>query len=163
LALVPENRQILTSLTVEENLRLATFVAKADNPGERIATELERFPPLRPYLKDPAGGLSGGEQQMLAISRALLCRPKLLLLDEPSLGLAPKLVSTLFGALAALRREGVTILLVEQNAAKAINFADRTYVLTRGEIVLEGTRDELRSDERLRSAYLGGGVDLGAT
>ena len=161
LALVPENRQIFTSLTVEENLRLATFVGRTDNPGERIATELERFPTLRPYLENPAGGLSGGEQQMLAISRALLCRPDLLLLDEPSLGLAPRLVSALFAALADLRAEGVTILLVEQNASKAIDFADRTYVLSRGKIVITGTSDELHADERIEAAYLGGGLEVG--
>ena len=157
LALVPESRQIFTSLTVEENLRLATFVGRADNPEERIAAELERFPRLRPYFKNHAGGLSGGEQQMLAISRALLCNPDLLLLDEPSLGLAPQLVSALFGALEKLKAAGTTILLVEQNAAKAIAFADRTYVLSRGQIAMSGTADELRADERVESAYLGVG------
>jgi branched-chain amino acid transport system ATP-binding protein len=154
-ALVPENRQIFTSLTVEENLRLATFVGRTADPEERIAAELDRFPPLRPYFKQYAGGLSGGEQQMLAISRALLCNPDLLLLDEPSLGLAPQLVSALFGALEKLKAAGTTILLVEQNAAKAIDFADRTYVLSSGRIVISGTGDELRADERVESAYLG--------
>jgi branched-chain amino acid transport system ATP-binding protein len=157
LALVPENRQIFTSLTVEENLRLATFVGRTDDPNQRIAAELDRFPRLRPYLKHPASGLSGGEQQMLAISRALLCEPDLLLLDEPSLGLAPQLVSTLFDALLNLKSAGVTILLVEQNAPKAIDLADRTYVLSRGQIVMSGTSEELRADERVESAYLGPG------
>jgi branched-chain amino acid transport system ATP-binding protein len=158
LALVPEGRQIFTTLTVEENLRLATFVGRNEDVAAEIERELVRFPGLRPYFHDPAGGLSGGEQQMLAISRALLCSPDLLLLDEPSLGLAPRLVETVFEALEGLRAAGSTILLVEQNAAQAVEFADRSYVLSGGRIVVEGTRDELRADARIESAYLGSGL-----
>jgi branched-chain amino acid transport system ATP-binding protein len=158
LALVPEGRQIFTTLTVEENLRLATYVGRNEDVAADIERELVRFPGLRPYLRQPAGGLSGGEQQMLAISRALLCSPELLLLDEPSLRMAPRLVETVFEALEGLRAAGSTILLVEQNAAQAVEFADRTYVLSGGRIVVEGTRDELRADARIESAYLGSGL-----
>jgi branched-chain amino acid transport system ATP-binding protein len=157
LALVPEGRQIFTSLTVHENLRLPTFAGRTKDADGDIERELERFPVLRTYLKAHAGGLSGGEQQMLAISRALLCRPKLLLLDEPSLGLAPKMVDVVFAALEGLRAEGVTVLLVEQNAARTLAFAERTYVLSNGSIEAHGTGDELRRDERIERAYLGVG------
>jgi branched-chain amino acid transport system ATP-binding protein len=159
LALVPEHRQIFTSLTVEENLRLATFVGRGRDADADIEAELDRFPPLRPYIRSHAGGLSGGEQQMLAISRALLCRPDLLLLDEPSLGLGPRVVETVFEALRELRVAGVTILLVEQNAFQAIEFADRTYVLSGGRIVVSGTSGELQADPRIESAYLGAGLE----
>jgi branched-chain amino acid transport system ATP-binding protein len=158
IALVPEGRQIFTTLTVAENLRLPTYCGRSRDPAADVERELERFPILRTYFGQPAGGLSGGEQQMLAISRALLCRPELLLLDEPSLGLAPRVVDEVFAALAALRAEGVTILLVEQSAARTIDFADRTYVLSGGRIELEGTRDELRGDERIERAYFGLGA-----
>jgi branched-chain amino acid transport system ATP-binding protein len=156
LALVPEGRQIFTSLTVEENLRLPTFAGRNGDAGRDVERELERFPVLRRYLHSHAGGLSGGEQQMLAISRALLARPELLLLDEPSLGLAPKIVDEVFAALEQLRGEGVTILLVEQNAVRTVAFADRSYVLSTGRVELEGTRDQLRHDPRIEQAYLGG-------
>ncbi len=159
LALVPENRQIFTSLTVEENLRLATFMGRSEDPAADLEVELERFPALRPYMHGPAGSLSGGEQQMLAISRALLCKPQLLMLDEPSLGLAPQMVEVVFEALRGLRGAGVTVLLVEQNAFQAIDFADRTYVLSGGRIVTSGTRAEMRADSRVESAYLGGGPE----
>jgi branched-chain amino acid transport system ATP-binding protein len=156
LALVPEGRQIFTTLTVAENLRLPTYCGRSgENDVER---ELDRFPILRTYFDQPAGGLSGGEQQMLAISRALLCRPDLLLLDEPSLGLAPRVVDEVFAALEGLRGEGVTILLVEQSAARTVDFADHTYVLSGGRIELEGSRDELRGDERIERAYFGLGT-----
>jgi len=159
LALVPEGRQIFTTLTVAENLRLPTFCGRCPDPHADIERELERFPVLRRYFDSPAGGLSGGEQQMLAISRALLCRPDLLALDEPSLGLAPLVVDEVLAALAQLRTEGVTVLLVEQSAARTIEFADRTYVLNGGRVELEGTREALRGDARIEGAYLG----LGAT
>jgi branched-chain amino acid transport system ATP-binding protein len=158
LALVPEGRQIFTTLTVAENLRLPTYCGRSRAPAHDVERELERFPILRTYFNQPAGGLSGGEQQMLAISRALLCRPDLLLLDEPSLGLAPRVVDDVFAALTALRAEGVTILLVEQSAARTIDFADRTYVLSGGRVELQGTRDELRGDERIERAYFGLGA-----
>lgn len=157
LALVPEGRQILTTLTVGENLRLPTALLPAGEADGAIARELERFPALATRLDDPAGGLSGGQQQMLAIARALICRPRLLLLDEPSLGLAPKLVDTVFEALERLRDEGVTILLVEQNAIRAARFADRTYVLNAGRIVLEGDRTQMDDADLLTESYLRGG------
>ena len=159
LALVPENRQIFASLTVEENLRLSTFVGRSDDPDADIERELERFPPLKPLYRTHGGALSGGEQQMLAISRALLCKPDLLMLDEPSLGLAPQLVATVFDALGELRDGGVPILLVEQNAFQAMEFADRTYVLSGGRIVVSGTSAELQADERIEGAYLGGELE----
>ncbi len=155
IALVPEGRQIFSTLTVGENLKLPVAdLGKAD-AREAIDRELERFPDLSPRLANPAGGLSGGQQQMLAISRALLCRPKLLLLDEPSLGLAPKLVDVVFEALTRLREDGVTILLVEQNAIRASQFADRTYVLNAGKVVLQGSRSELADTDLLTESYLG--------
>lgn len=158
LALVPENRQIFASLTVEENLRLSTFVGRSEDPQAEIERELNRFPLLRPLFRRHAGGLSGGEQQMLAISRALLCNPDLLMLDEPSLGLAPRMVATVFEALRELRASAVPILLVEQNAYQAMEFADRTYVLSGGRIAFSGTSEELVADARIESTYLGGGL-----
>ncbi len=159
MALVPEGRQIFSTLTVGENLRLPTADLGRAEASAAIERELERFPALSTRLDDPAGGLSGGQQQMLAISRALLCRPELLLLDEPSLGLAPKLVDVVFEALEGLRQEGATILLVEQNAVRASRFADRTYVLNAGHIVLSGTREELADTDVLTDSYLGGTDD----
>ncbi|MDQ2621458.1 MAG: ABC transporter ATP-binding protein [Actinomycetota bacterium] len=155
IALVPEGRQIFSTLTVGENLKLPAADLGRRDADAAIQKELERFPALSTRLDDPAGGLSGGQQQMLAISRALLCRPSLLLLDEPSLGLAPKLVDVVFEALTSLRAEGVTILLVEQNAVRASQFADRTYVLNAGQIVLHGTRAELADADLLTNSYLG--------
>jgi branched-chain amino acid transport system ATP-binding protein len=155
IALVPEGRQIFATLTVAENLRLPTADLSREEAEELIEAEVVRFPFLRERLDDPAGGLSGGQQQQLAIARALLCRPRLLLLDEPSLGLAPKLVDLVFETLGDLRERGVTILLVEQNAIRAAQFADRTYVLSAGRMVLTGTREELQDTELLTSSYLG--------
>ena len=155
-ALVPEGRRIFATLTVAENLELgATPIIgrmELDDAREQV---LERFPVLRTYYQSSAGTLSGGEQQQLAIARALLGRPQLLLLDEPSLGLAPILTAQVFDALKDLRREGVTILLVEQNALKTVELADRTYVLRNGEIILSGPRSELVDRTDLLTAYLG--------
>ncbi|MFA4927393.1 MAG: ABC transporter ATP-binding protein [Patulibacter sp.] len=155
LALVPERRQIFTTLTVRENLRLATADLDRVAAAEALEREMERFPALRGRLEHPAGGLSGGQQQQLAISRALMCRPRLLLLDEPSLGLAPKIVDEVFATLDQLRASGVTILLVEQNALRAVRFADRAYVLNAGRVVLEGTSAELADTDLLTNSYLG--------
>jgi branched-chain amino acid transport system ATP-binding protein len=156
LALVPEGRQIFQTLTVAENLQLGMTPRDADVD---VAGEQERvfelFPVLRDYLRQTAGRLSGGEQQQLAIARALLSRPKLLLLDEPSLGLAPLVIDVVFETLAALRDAGVTVLLVEQNAARTVALADRSYVLRNGTVSLSGTRAELAARTDLAQIYLG--------
>lgn len=156
LALVPEGRHIFNGLTVSENLGMGATV-RGDRAEVRrdITRLLERFPVLERYYDTPAGRLSGGEQQQLAIARALLSRPRLLLLDEPSLGLAPVVIDLVFDALAELREEGVTVLLVEQNAARTIELADRSYVLRTGQVALAGDRDELQRAEEFESAYLG--------
>jgi branched-chain amino acid transport system ATP-binding protein len=155
LALVPEGRQVFATLTVGENLRLPTVGRPKAEAAAALERELVRFPALRDRLDDPAGGLSGGQQQQLAIARALLCAPRLLLLDEPSLGLAPKIVDAVFETLVELRSEGVTVLLVEQNAVRAVEFADRSYVLNAGRLVLSGKREEMREKEKLAASYLG--------
>jgi ABC-type branched-subunit amino acid transport system ATPase component/ABC-type branched-subunit amino acid transport system permease subunit len=154
-ALVPEGRMVFADQTVLDNLRLGAYGRHDRGVGADIAAQLDRFPILRERQRQPAGTLSGGEQQMLAIARALMARPRLLLLDEPSLGLAPRLVTEVFAALARLRDEGLTLLLVEQMAEAALEIADRGYVLEQGRIVLSGTADSLRRDERVARAYLG--------
>ena len=153
IVLVPEGRATLRHLTVRENLVLGAYVRRDREIEADLGRVLGRFPRLAERLGQKAGTLSGGEQQMLAIGRALMARPRLLLLDEPSLGLAPLVVAAIFGTLRELREEGVTILLVEQNARQALQLADHAYVLETGSIVLEGT--DLLADERVRAAYLG--------
>ena len=155
LALVPEGRQIFTTLSVRENLLLGRLGARAGTEDGDVDRVLDRFPVLRHYYRASAASLSGGEQQQLAIARALLARPTLLLLDEPSLGLAPLIVDELFGILGDLRDQGVTILLVEQNAARTVALADRTYVLRGGELLAHGTRAELGSLEDVSDMYFG--------
>jgi branched-chain amino acid transport system ATP-binding protein len=156
ISLVPEGRHIFHQLTVGENLQLG---ATPRSDGETVEADRERilelFPVLRGYLRMPANRLSGGEQQMLAIARSLLARPRLLMLDEPSLGLAPIVIDRVFETLAQLRSEGVTILLVEQHAARTLELADRIYVLRTGSIELAGPSDELAQDPRFEEAFLG--------
>jgi branched-chain amino acid transport system ATP-binding protein len=155
LALVPEGRHIFKTLTVAENLRLG---AREDGDGGALMEQtLKRFPILRERAGQRADRLSGGEQQQLAIARALLGRPKLLILDEHSLGLAPKMIDVIYELLGELREEGVTMLLVEQNAARTIDFCDRCVVLSTGKIRAQGSRDELQRNPDVLRAYLGGG------
>jgi branched-chain amino acid transport system ATP-binding protein len=157
LSLVPEGRAILGRMTVEENLRLAGELRRERGEVQAaIEDQCRRFPILGERRRSPAGTLSGGEQQMLAFARALVARPRVLLLDEPSMGLSPLLVRRVFEMVQAIHREGTTILLVEQNAKLALAVSDRAYVLERGRIVLEGASAELAEDPRVRAAYLGG-------
>jgi branched-chain amino acid transport system ATP-binding protein len=151
----PEGRRVLSRQSVRDNLLLGAWTRKDGDIEADVRSAFERFPRLAERADQPAGNLSGGEQQMLAIARALMSRPRLLLLDEPSLGLAPKLVREIFSILAELRETGVTILLVEQNATLALQQADRGYVLEAGRMTLSGQADELMADERVRQAYLG--------
>ena len=154
---VPEGRQVFSDLTVAENLALGAYLVSG--PAEiarRRDAVLARFPRLRERLAQRAGSMSGGEQQMLAFGRALMGAPKLLLLDEPSMGLAPLFVEEVFAAIAALRAEGVTILLVEQNASAALDVADYAYVLETGRITLEGPAAEVAANPAVVAAYLGG-------
>ena len=151
----PEGRRVLARQTVRDNLLLGAWTRKDDEVAADVDTAFGRFPRLKARADQPAGTLSGGEQQMLAIARALMSRPRLLLLDEPSLGLAPKLVREIFGIVAELHATGVTILLVEQNASLALQQADRGYVLEAGQMTLTGPAAELMADDRVRQAYLG--------
>ncbi|QBK05598.1 ATP-binding cassette domain-containing protein [Hylemonella gracilis] len=152
--LVPEGRQVFPELSVLDNIRLGAFLRPQDREA-RVEEQLRRFPRLRERLHQRAGLLSGGEQQMLAIARALMSRPRILLLDEPSLGLAPKVIAELFAALDQLRREGMTLLLVDQMAGLALALADRAYVIEGGRIVAQGTASEIAADGALAQAYLG--------
>jgi len=152
---VPEGRRMLAQMSVEENLQVAAAVRGAAGFAS-IDGLLDRFPILRTRRNVPAGALSGGEQQMVAIARALAAGPKVLLLDEPSMGLAPKLVDEIFGIIASERAAGTSIVLVEQNARRALALADRAYVMERGRITLSGTGAELLTDPEITAAYLGG-------
>jgi len=155
-ALVPEGRAIFGNLSVRENLLLGAFSNRSASAVERnIARSVQLFPRLGERIEQNAGTLSGGEQQMLAIARALMAEPKLLLLDEPSLGLAPKLVSQIFESIEQIAKSGMTILLVEQNTRLALQVAQRAYVLVTGDVVLSGACADLRTDPRIREAYLG--------
>jgi branched-chain amino acid transport system ATP-binding protein len=156
IAMSPEGRGVFANLSVRENLDMGAYIRK-DKKG--ISDDMERaftlFPRLKEREKQKAGTLSGGEQQMLAMGRAMMSRPRLLLLDEPSLGLAPLLVHTIFEAIDNIRAEGTTILLVEQNANAALHHSDRAYVLETGRIVMEGDSKQLAADPRVKEAYLG--------
>ena len=153
---VPEGRQIFSKMTIEENLILGAYT-ESDSARQKANMErgFEMFPILRERKKQLAGTLSGGEQQMLAIARGLIAEPKILLLDEPSLGLAPIIVSQVFEIVKQINEQGITVLLVEQNASKAMAISDYTYVLETGRIVAEGSSDKLRNDDTIKKAYLG--------
>ena len=155
LSLVPERRRLFAELSVEENLVMGGYLRHDEALGADRERMLEMFPILRQRLGQTAGTLSGGEQQMLAIARALMGRPRMLLLDEPTLGLAPLMVDQVMETLDAVRREGTPLLLVEQNAQRALELADRAYVLETGSVVREGPARELLDDPVVRRAYLG--------
>ncbi|MDD9799683.1 MAG: ABC transporter ATP-binding protein [Gammaproteobacteria bacterium] len=156
-ALVPENRLVFPQMTVSDNLHAGAFSRRDDRKRQRDMEKIyQRFPVLRERSRQPAGTLSGGEQQMLAIARALMARPRILLMDEPSIGLAPIIVAEIFRIIAEINREGVSILLVEQNAHMALKFAHRLYLIQQGEITFSGTPDELGQDEVIQRSYLGG-------
>ena len=155
LSQVPEGRAILKRMTVLDNLRMGAFIRTDSEIGSDIDAVFQRFPALAERRDRMAGTLSGGEQQMLAIGRALVARPRLLLLDEPSLGLAPKFITRIFLTLRELQKEGKTILLVEQNARQALQVADRGYVMERGRIVLSGSGQELLNMPEVQQTYLG--------
>ena len=154
-SLVPEGRQVFAPLSVRDNLRLGAW----SQTGGDVSSAMERacalFPMLRELLDLPAGAVSGGQQQMLAIARALMAEPKLLLLDEPSIGLAPNIIDQVFATIPALKRNGLTILLVEQNAHAALRISDRAYVMETGRISLSGSATDIRADARVQQAYLG--------
>jgi ABC-type branched-subunit amino acid transport system ATPase component len=155
--LVPEGRQVFPELTVLDNIRLGAFL-RGGAAAREVEAMLERFPRLRARLDQRAGLLSGGEQQMLALARGLMARPRLLLLDEPSLGLAPAVINDLFAALDRLRSEAATILLVDQMAGLALTLADRAYVIEGGQIVASGRAAEIAAEGALERAYLGAGA-----
>ena len=153
---VPEGRRIFQGMTVQENLEMGAFVTKQDRIAHNLEYVYEQFPRLKERTSQIAGTLSGGEQQMLAMGRALMSDPELLMLDEPSMGLAPILVDQIFEIIKNLNKAGTTILLVEQNAQMALSVADRAYVIETGRISLSGTGEELAKSDEVRKAYLGG-------
>jgi branched-chain amino acid transport system ATP-binding protein len=156
IAHVPENRRLFPRLTVEDNLRIGAFIASArDHFSEQLARVYDLFPRLRERKDQPAGTLSGGEQQMCAIGRALMSRPRLLLMDEPSAGLAPLVVQQVFELIHRIRAEGLTVLIVEQNVQQVLEVVDRAYVLEAGSIRLAGKADELKHNDFIRKAYMG--------
>jgi branched-chain amino acid transport system ATP-binding protein len=159
MCLVPEGRLLFPPMSVLENLKLGAYLRYRRGEGEAVRNDLEAvmelFPILRERARQPAGTLSGGEQQMIAIARALMARPGLLLLDEPTMGLAPFLVRMILDTLVQLKERGITVLLVEQNARAALQIADRGYVLENGRIVLEGAAEDLLADQDVKRAYLG--------
>lgn len=155
IALVPEGRRVFSNMTVLENVLMGGFSKSSKENSEKLEEIYSMFPVLKERKNQLAGMLSGGEQQMLAIGRALMCRPRLLLMDEPSMGLAPLVIKDVYEKLAALSKTGLTILLVEQNAAMALKYADRGYVLENGRIVLQGSAKELLGDNEVKRAYLG--------
>ena len=156
LAIVPEGRRVFSRLTVEENLYMGAYFRKHDEAKHTLDHVLELFPRLKERFHQRAGTMSGGEQQMLAIGRAMMSKPRMILLDEPSLGLAPIIIAQIFDIIEQLRNEGVTIFLVEQNANQALRIADRGYVLENGRVVLSDTGDALLTNEAVQQAYLGG-------
>ena len=156
LAHVPEGRRVFLHMTVEENLEMGAYTQARSTIAPNLERVYEQFPRLKERRRQVAGTLSGGEQQMLAMGRGLMSNPKLLMLDEPSMGLAPILVEQIFDIIKQLHKAGTTILLVEQNARMALSVADRGYVLETGKIVATGTGDELLHDEAVKKAYLGG-------
>ncbi len=156
IAHVPEGRRIFQQLTVKENLEMGAYTRPNSEVKDSLENVYDRFPRLRERQKQVAGTLSGGEQQMLAMGRALMSRPKLMMLDEPSMGLSPLLVQQIFDIIKELNEAGTTILLVEQNAKMALSIADRAYVLETGKVVMEGEAKSLLSDASVKKAYLGG-------
>ena len=156
LAQVPEGRRVFLQMSVKENLEMGAYTRPGSEVDASIAEVYERFPRLKERMNQVAGTLSGGEQQMLAMGRALMSKPKLLMLDEPSMGLAPILVQQIFDIIKELHKAGTTILLVEQNAEMALKVADRAYVMESGKIVLSGTGRELAESDAIKKAYLGG-------
>jgi len=156
IAVVPEGRRLFTTMTVRENLELGSYLPNARvQREESLTAALELFPALDEKLASPAGELSGGQQQMVAIARALMARPRLLLLDEPSLGLSPLIVADMFDAVRRINAQGVSVLLVEQNVEVALSLSDRAYVLEEGRIVAEGEPDDLLARPEIQRAYLG--------
>jgi len=158
ITMVPEGRRVFTYMSIKDNLLMGAF-SRSDKVGiaQTLDSVLERFPRLRERYSQAAGTLSGGEQQMMVIGRALMAKPKLLLLDEPSLGIAPKLVQDIARSIVAINRdEGVSVLLVEQNSRMALSISNRAYAMTTGEVALSGNSKELLNDDRIKAAYLGG-------